>query len=382
MSERLVTLTADGLYCPSGGFHIDPWNPVPAAVITHAHSDHLRAGCDRYLVAQEGLRVFQLRAGQGSHVTTMAYGQTRDVNGVRVSFHPSGHILGAAQIRLESQGEVWVITGDYKLAADPTCTPFESVRCHTLITESTFALPIYRWTSSHELFAGINDWWRVNRAAGKTSLLFGYVLGKAQRLLAGVDRTIGPIFTHGAVERMTQAYRESGVDLPATLPVQDVVVSRRGEKPWIGGLVIAPSWAGSPAWLRKFEPYSDAIASGWMHVRGTRRRKAVDRGFVISDHADWPALLTVVKESGASKVLATHGFAPVLARYLRDQGLQSEVIVTRFGDEESDAATPADLIETPELADTTDEIADEKTNETVQPVRDSDEPDASMGALS
>ena len=342
MSEALVTVTNDGLYCPRGAFHIDPWNPVPYALVTHAHGDHLSPGCGRYLLAEDGLQVFRARIGPDADAVTLNYGQAVAINGVRISFHPSGHILGAVQIRLEYQGEIWVITGDYKLAGDSTCLPFEPVHCHTLITESTFGLPIYHWSPTSELISSIDEWWRANRSAGKASLLFGHSLGKAQRLLASVDRTIGPIFTHGAVERMTQAYRHSGIVLPETQPVSQVSSGRGKLKPWPGSLVIAPAWSANPAWLRRFEPYSDAIASGWMQVRGTRRRKAVDRGFVISDHADWPGLLTVVKESGASRVLATHGFASVLSRHLREQGLDSEVIATRFGDEEVDSRATAE----------------------------------------
>lgn len=340
MPEPLVTLTSDGLYCSVGGFHIDPWNPVPYAVVTHAHGDHLCAGCDQYLTSQDGLHVFRARMGDVA-VTCLSYHDQIERHGVRVSVAPAGHILGSAQVRLEYRGEVWVVTGDYKLAQDPTCTSFEPVRCHTMITESTFGLPIYRWDSPVDLFASVNAWWRANQAAGKTSLLFGHTLGKAQRLLAGIDSSIGPIFTHGAVERITQAYRDSGVALPETRRVSEITATRRKDKPWSGGLVIAPTWATNPAWLRQFEPYSDAIASGWMQVRGHRRRKAVDRGFPISDHADWPGLLTAIQESGASRILATHGFAPVLARYCRDAGLEADVIVTRFGDEETDAQSVA-----------------------------------------
>lgn len=332
MAESLITLTNDGLYCEPGGFHIDPWNPVPHAVITHAHGDHLHAGSGEYLTTIDGAPLVQARLGV--RPATLAYGEPLRRNGVLLSFHPAGHILGSAQVRIEHRGQVWVVTGDYKLAEDPTCKPMEAVRCHTLITESTFGLPIYRWNHSKELFASVNRWWQANQANGLTSLLFGHTLGKAQRLLAGIDRSIGPIFTHGAVERMTQIYRSGGIDMPTTQAVGDLRSTRA--KPWIGGLVIAPPWATNPAWHRRFEPYSDAIASGWMQVRGARRRKAVDRGFEISDHADWPGLLTVIKESGASRVLATHGFASVLARHCRDQGLAAEVIATRFGDEDTD----------------------------------------------
>jgi putative mRNA 3-end processing factor len=333
----LVIERPEGLYCPAGDFHIDPWNPVPRAVVTHAHADHARWGCGRYLAADPGQHLLRTRLGGTADIATVPYGQPVEHNGVRVSFHPAGHVLGSAQVRVERAGEVWVVTGDYKLDPDPTCAPFEPVRCHTFITESTFGLPVYRWEPPADLFAAINGWWRANAAAGKTSLVYAYSLGKAQRVMAGVDPTIGPIFTHGGVEKVTQAYRASGVRLPPTTPVGEAARSRG--KPWAGGLVIAPPSADGSPWPRKFEPASAAVASGWMRVRGARRRRAVDRGFVLSDHADWPGLLTAVKATGATRVLATHGFAAVFARHLREQGLDADVIATRYGDEEG--AEPA-----------------------------------------
>jgi putative mRNA 3-end processing factor len=339
LSEPLITLTGDGLYCPQGAFHIDPWNAAQYAVVTHAHSDHARAGSTQYLGATPGLPLLQSRLGTDANIRVIPYGEVLERNGVRISFHPAGHVLGSAQVRLECRGEVWVVTGDYKLAVDPTCSPFEPVRCHTLITESTFGLPIYRWDSNSDLMSRINSWWQTNKAAGKTSVIYAYSLGKAQRLMASVDSSVGSIFTHGAVENVTRAYRQSGVALPPTYPVNEVAPRT---KPWVGGLVIAPPSAASSPWAKKFEPASDAVASGWMQVRGTRRRKAVDRGFAVSDHADWPGLLTVIKESGASRVLATHGFAQVLARYLREQGLDAGVIATRYGDEEEGAELAAE----------------------------------------
>lgn len=340
MPDQLITLTDDGLYCPTGGFHLDPWNPVPRAVVTHAHSDHARWGCQHYLVCEPGKHLFRTRLGADANIDTLPYGEPVNHNGVAVSFHPAGHVLGSAQIRLEHRGEVWVVTGDYKLDPDPTCSPFEPVRCHTFLTESTFGLPVYRWEKPEVLFGGINSWWRANRAAGKTSIIYAYSLGKAQRVMAGVDSSIGPIFTHGATEKVTRAYRDSGVSLPPTTPVGEAAKARPKEKPWVGGLVIAPPSADGSPWTRKFEPKSDAVASGWMMVRGARRRRAVDRGFVLSDHADWPGLVRAIDQTGAERVLCTHGFAAVLARHLRDQGKESGVIATRFGDEE--AAEPAE----------------------------------------
>lgn len=331
MRPPLVEITDDGLYCPAGQFHIDPWKAVPRAIVTHAHADHARWGCGSYLAAEPGRRLLDIRLGS-PNLATLRYGEQIDHNGVTVSFHPAGHVLGSAQIRLEHQGEVWVVSGDYKLDPDPTCAPFEPVRCHTFITESTFGLPVYRWGLSETLFAEINGWWRANRDAGSASVIFAYSLGKAQRVLAGVDPSIGPIYTHGAVEKLTAAYRESGVQLPPTLPVGESV--RGGKKAWAGALVLAPPSADGSPWMKKFEPASTAMASGWMRVRGARRRRALDRGFVLSDHADWPGLLTAVRETGAERVLATHGFAAILARWLRDHGTSADVIATRFGDEE------------------------------------------------
>ena len=341
MSQPLIELTDSGLYCAAGDFHIDPWKPVERAVITHAHSDHARSGCGSYLAAEPGRRLLEIRIGPAD-ITVLPYGEAIDRGGVRVSFHPAGHVLGSAQVRLEHAGEIWVVTGDYKLERDPTCTPFEPVRCHTFITESTFALPVYRWESPEVLFAGVNAWWHANRDAGKASIVYAYSLGKAQRVLAGVDATIGPIFTHGAVERLTKAYRESGVDLPPTTAVGEAASG--GKKAWAGSLIVAPPSADGSPWVKKFEPASSAVASGWMRVRGARRRRAMDRGFVLSDHADWPGLLTAVRESRATKVLATHGFAAVFARHLRETGTDADVIATRFGDDEE--------LQTPEVEPT------------------------------
>ena len=331
MGVPLIELTDDGLYCAAGGFHIDPWRPVDRAVVTHAHSDHARWGSRTYLAAAPGEHLLRTRLGDIT-LDTLPYGTAVEQNGVRVSFHPAGHVLGSAQVRVEHRGEVWVVSGDYKLDPDPTCAPFESVRCHTFLTESTFGLPVYRWDTSDVLFAKVNHWWRANRDAGKASIVYAYALGKAQRVMAGVDPSIGPIYTHGAIEKVTCAYRDSGVSLPPTEPVGEA--ARGGKKAWAGALVIAPPSADGSPWARKFEPASAAFASGWMMVRGARRRRAVDRGFVLSDHADWPGLLRAIRETGATRVLATHGFAAVLARWLRDHGTDADVVATRYGDED------------------------------------------------
>lgn len=246
----------------------------------------------------------------------LGYGESVTVGGVDVSFYPAGHMLGSAQVRLEYRGQVAVVTGDYKLEADSTCQAWQPIRCHLMVTESTFGLPIYRWPDPTEVAAAINDWWRSNRETGKCSLLYGYAVGKSQRLLASLDPEIGPIYTHGAVEKGVDAYRRSGVALPETTYV--AAVEKKHD--WRGGMVVAvPSAHGTP-WMRRFGPVSTAMASGWMTVRGTRRRRNVDRGFVVSDHVDWPSLLRAVEACDPEMVWVTHGYSAVVARYLRESG--------------------------------------------------------------
>jgi putative mRNA 3-end processing factor len=262
----------------------------------------------------------------------LSYGHDIVHNGVRITLLPAGHLLGSAQVRLEHCGQVWIVSGDYKLHRDPTCQPFEPARCHVFITESTFGLPIYRWPAPERIFGDINDWWRANQAAEKTSIIYCYTLGKAQRLLGGVDASIGPIYTHGAVERMTQAYRESGVELPPTMPVPDAPQDTL----WGRGLVLAPPSAHGTTWLRRFGAISTAMASGWMLIRGTRRRRSIDRGFPLSDHADWPGLLQAIAATQAEQVWVTHGYANILARWLREQGLEARTLSTRYEGEVED----------------------------------------------
>ena len=334
----LLRLTDRGLYCEPADCFIDPWAPVSRALVTHAHGDHLTWGCDSYLVTHDGLGVTRERLGQyGSRVSATAYGETRDINGVRVSYHPAGHILGSAQIRLEHRGEVWVVSGDYKIDPDPTCAPWEPVRCHIFITESTFGLPIYRWPSQAQVFSDINAWWKGNAGEGRTSILYGYALGKAQRMIAGLDPSNGPILTHGAVERMTQQYRDAGIVLPPTT----YALAANKSDDWSRALVVAPPSAEGSTWARKFAPYAAAFASGWMRVRGARRRRGVDRGFTLSDHVDWPQLLTAIESTGAERVWVTHGFTGPVVRWLTEHGLDAKAIATRYEGERDDVAVDA-----------------------------------------
>lgn len=327
----MVTVTRGGLYCKQGDFYVDPWRPVKRAVITHSHSDHAYRGSRRYLVTKEGELLSRIRLDPTASISTRKYGETSIINGVKVSFRPAGHILGSAQVRIEYKGEVWVISGDYKLTADATCAPFEPVKCHHFVTEATFGLPIYRWSPPEQTFGDINDWWRRNIERGKASVLFAYALGKSQRMMSGIDRSLGPIFTHGSVERLTEAYRRSGVDLPKTRYAGSV----SNKKEFVGSLIIAPPSAQGSTWLRRFGPHSTGFASGWMMVRGARRQRAVDRGFVLSDHADWPELLTAIKATEAETVYVTHGFVPELVRYLNETGYNAVPLKTQFAGDDA-----------------------------------------------
>jgi putative mRNA 3-end processing factor len=331
----LLEVTEAGLYCQAGDFYVDPWRAVPRAVITHAHADHARGGCGRYLCLNTCRTVLRERIGNRP-IDTLRRGEGVLLGDVRVSLVPAGHILGSAQVRIEHRGQVWCVTGDYKLEPDPTCDPFEPVRCDVLVTESTFGLPVYRWRDPAGTAAEIDDWWRQNRDAGRTSVLFGYSLGKAQRLAALVDPAIGPIYAHGAVMRLVRAYRAAGVRLPP-IDQLDREARRAG-----GGraLVLAPPSAAGGRWLRSFGDAATATASGWMAIRGVRRRRGSERGFVLSDHADFPGLVRAVEESHARRVLVTHGSADSFARFLRERGLDADVLATRFRGESLEAPDP------------------------------------------
>jgi putative mRNA 3-end processing factor len=331
----LVCLRPAGLYCPAGDFYIDPWRPVDRAVITHAHGDHARVGHGSYLAAAASEHVLRTRLGDIA-LQTLRYGEALMIGGVQVSLHSAGHVLGSAQVRVAHGGQTWVVSGDYKVEPDSTCAPFETVQCDVFITESTFGLPVYRWRPAAEVLADVNRWWSRNADEGRTSVLFCYAFGKAQRILAGVDPSIGPLLVHGAVEPLNRAYRASGVALPPTRLVVDVADKTELKR----ALVLAPPSAQATPWLKRFGDYSDAFASGWMQLRGARRRRALDRGFVLSDHADWPGLNATIGATGAGRVIVTHGQVPVMVRWLREQGLDAEAFATEFGDEAGEQAAP------------------------------------------
>jgi len=333
----MLTETPAGLWCEAGGFYIDPWDPVDRALITHAHGDHARPGSAAYLCAASSKPLLRRRFGSEAQIESVEYNVPLTLGSARVSFHPAGHVLGSSQIRIESDAGVWVVSGDYKRDADPTCAPFEVVPCDTFITESTFGLPIYRWDPAAAVVGDILGWWDQNREEGRASVLFCYTLGKAQRILAELARLSDRIvYVHGRMLGMIDEYRRAGVDMLPVESVIDAPARSRGRKSFAGELVLAPLSARGTSWMRRLENLSDAFASGLMRVRGVRRQRAFDRGFVLSDHADWPALLATVRETGASRVLVTHGHAEPFARYLGETGIQSGVIRTAWHEESGD----------------------------------------------
>ena len=326
MSEELLTFSEAGIYCPPAGIYIDPWKAVDKAIITHGHSDHARWGSKSYLCQEDSREVLLHRLGAEINLQTLHYGEPITINGVKFSFHPAGHIPGSAQVRVEFKGEVWVASGDYKTEDDGWIPPFEPVPCHAFITESTFGLPVYKWKPQAEIKAEINQWWRENQELGKVTVLTGYSLGKAQRLLHLLEPDIGPIYAHGAIFLMNEVLTRQGFILPE---VKRVLPEMKKEE-FKGALVMAPPSVLSSSWLKRFQPYSTGIASGWMGLRGTRRRRSVDRGFVLSDHADWSGLNLAVKETGAEKVFVTHGYTDIFSRWLKEQGLDARPVITRF----------------------------------------------------
>ncbi|MGH8076851.1 MAG: ligase-associated DNA damage response exonuclease [Lysobacter sp.] len=323
-----VTLRREGLYCPHGDFYIDPWHPVDCAVITHGHGDHARAGMGEYHVATSGLPILRWRLG-GQIYYPHEYGESFQLGAARISLHPAGHVLGSAQVRIEIDGRIWVASGDYKRQPDPTCAPFEVVPCDVFITEATFGLPIYRWPDTSEVAREIVQWRDHCARRGQAAVLFCYALGKAQRLLAELAAwTDRPALLHGAIAAGVQVYRAAGIPMLAT---QTVVEAGKG-RDFIGELVLAPPLAAGSAWMRRFRGAQTGFASGWMRIRGNRRRRNYDRGFVVSDHADWPSLMRTIRETGARRVIATHGNTDAILRALNEDGIAAEAFRTQFGE--------------------------------------------------
>ena len=325
----LIDFTSDGLYCAQAGVYIDPWKPVQKAVITHAHADHARPGMKTYLAQHLSIPVMKHRLGSNIKVQGLHYGETINLNGVNLSMHPSGHIPGAAQVRLEYKGEVWVVSGDYKLENDGISTPFESLKCHHFITESTFGLPVFDWPSQEQVVSEMKHWCKRLHEEKKAAIIYAYSLGKAQRILHALKDIENPIYCHAAVERSNELLAPF-----VELPERKEVSATLKKSDYQGALILATPGSIGAAWTKKIGAHETAMASGWMRMRGTRRRNNVDKGFVLSDHADWKALNTAVKESGAEKVYVTHGYTSIYSRYLQTQGIDAHVVSTEYGNEE------------------------------------------------
>jgi putative mRNA 3-end processing factor len=339
MNEPLLEFTDKGIYCNPAKVYLDPWKPVKKAIISHGHADHSRWGHQQYITHHRNVPIISHRLGD-INVTGVNWGEPFVINNVKFSLHPAGHIIGSSQIRVEHKDEVWVFTGDYKTEDDGISTPYEPIKCDTFITECTFGLPAFKWTPQAEVLQNINQWWAANKAEGKTSVLFGYSLGKAQRLLKYLDTDIGKIYTHGAIENMTRVLRPL-VNFPDT----HLITKDTKKTELLGNIVLAPPSAHGSSWIRKMVPYVTASASGWMAFRGARRRRAIDRGFVLSDHCDWQGLLASIEATGAEKIICTHGYTEIFSRYLRDQGYDARTEETQYGEEENETIVAKEEVE-------------------------------------
>lgn len=327
----LIETTDSGFYCRAGDFHIDPWRPVARAVITHAHSDHAIRGHGHYLCHTDTLPLLQLRLGKISG-QAIAYGEPVMRNGVRISLHPAGHVIGSAQVRIEYGDEVWVISGDYKPEDDGVSTAYEPVRCTHFVTESTFGLPIYRWQPQERTYADILSWIAGNRSEGRHSILQAYSLGKSQRLIHALGRNTGPIYVHDSIWKTQELLRSMGKAFPETRPIQDITTIPAGS------VIITPG-VSDPAFAKV--EFAVANCSGWMQVRSSKRWGGAGTGFALSDHADWPGLLTCVKATGAEHVHVTHGFQAAFSRFLREQGWDAREVRTHYSSHDNDAAEEA-----------------------------------------
>lgn len=325
----LLSVNENGLYCKQGDFYIDPWRPVKVALITHGHSDHMRWGMNHYICHRHTVPILKLRLGAEQSIAAVDYNESFEINGVSISFHPAGHIIGSSQIRLCYNEEVWVFTGDYKLEPDGVSTPFELVPCHHFISECTFGLPVYRFPTVPSIYGSINNWWRENTIEGYNTVLYGYALGKAQNILAHLDPSIGDIYLHGAVANINEAFEEVGYHFPGVRLTSDT--NRNNLR---GAVIIAPPSANGSPWVRKLKPYREAMCSGWMQLRGSRRRRSVDKGFALSDHCDWDQLNVAIKQTGASHIYLTHGYEDIFARWINEKyQIRSSILKTLYNDE-------------------------------------------------
>ncbi|MBK0380250.1 ligase-associated DNA damage response exonuclease [Mucilaginibacter segetis] len=336
----LLEFTDKGIYCKQGKFYIDPWKPVDDAVITHAHADHAYWGHKHYLAHHLSKQVLIYRLGD-INLQTVAYGEKIIKNGVEISLFPAGHVIGSAQVRVSYKGEVWVVSGDYKVEDDGISTPFEPVKCHHFISECTFGMPVYQWKPQQLIFDEVNNWWRSNLQNGIATVLVGYSLGKSQRILQNLDLGNGKVFTHGVIENTNEALRRNGVELHPTTRI----TADSSKDDVRNGIILAPPSSVGTPWMRKFQPYSFGYCSGWMALRGAKRRRAADRGFVLSDHADWDGLISAIDATGCEKVYLTHGYTATFSRYLNEIGFDAHEVHTLYGNEEEDTLQPETFTE-------------------------------------
>jgi putative mRNA 3-end processing factor len=311
--QALIQFTPNGPFCPDGDFYIDPYRRVPKALITHAHADHARKGMGRYLSHHHNKGILQSRLDANLHFQGIHYGEELQIGGVKVCFYPAGHIPGSSMITIERKGEIWCFSGDYKCEDDGLSTPVEFPSCHVFITESTFALPVFDWKPQKDIFEEMHLWIREQFAQGISVVLFAYSLGKAQRLLYHLKEFQEKTVVHPTILKLNEVLINEGYPL-STAYLTEI---KKAEKPL---LYIMPPAASSDAKLKQLEPYAIARASGWSALRGMATREGINKGFIISDHTDWKGILHGVKETGAQKIYATHGYSAVLTRYLQECG--------------------------------------------------------------
>lgn len=330
-----MKFTDRGIYVSKADVYVDPWRPVNKALITHAHADHSRWGMKHYLAHHHSIPIMKHRLGRDIKVQEIAYGEPLKINGVSFSFHPAGHIPGSAQIAVSHKDQKWVVSGDYKLESDGLSIPFETVDCSHFISECTFGLPVYKWPDSKEVLASMKNWIVQNRREGVVSVILAYALGKSQRIIHGLANEAGTAFTHGAVEVNNELLEEIGYHIPSHQKI--TADSKRDEV--LNGFVIAPSSVIGTPWLRKLKPYRLAMASGWMQLRGAKRRRNVDKGFVLSDHADWIGLNAAIEATGAEHIYVTHGYTDIFSTWLKGKGYKAHIVQTDFTDNEDEEVT-------------------------------------------
>ena len=328
----LIKFTNKGIYCKQGNFYIDPWHPVDYAVTTHGHADHVKFGNKNYLCHDLTKPILQQRYGLTDNVQTLPYHQTIDINGVKLTLFPAGHVIGSSQVKLEYKGEICVVSGDYKVEYDGISTAFEPVKCHTFVSESTFGLPIYNWQAQEIIFEQIKNWVTDNHLKGKTSILVAYSLGKAQRLIKNLGDQY-PIYVHNSIANLNESFMAAGVELPKTIRITADLKKEELQK----GIVIVPPALADGKWIKSLQQPAVGICSGWMAVRAGRRWRSADAGFALSDHADWQGLLTAIKATTAEKVFVTHGSTAVFAKYLNEIGISAEEVTTKYGAEDDDS---------------------------------------------